>query len=364
LIFCLGAVYLTPHGSRLLGVPLISTEYASQYISELRIRPFENLFNFQVSLFSWNLFGLFNILLLFTLLSLGNSILKLQVRISNVIMLAGGFFLLTKAGRLTYEFVLISLPFLRAFPWKLSLVYLNKGVKSAWVIMILIFLFLPLFWIKDSFKNPPKSPFSSINLPEGVAIFLNRIFAGGSVLNHPNKGGYLEWMLYPKYKIFMDMEVPFLFTDEDFFVAHHAFSNEEVLRKVLFEYDPSFITAPIVREKFKEIIKKFPDYEMVFFDYAEVLYVNKRHFPEIAVRYLIKGIDPFALSSKGIDLALKKKSKDALLQDLQKLLEIYPKCFLKNQAMGMIYNKYGDYRKALPHSEALIQNFPESPMGC
>jgi tetratricopeptide (TPR) repeat protein len=170
-------------------------------------------------------------------------------------------------------------------------------------------------------------------------------------------------MVNPKYKIFMDMEVPFLFADEDFFMAHHAFGNEEVLSKILWQYDPSFISVPILSERFKDIIKKFPDYELVFFDYAEVLYLNKRHYPEIAAKYRIKDIDPFELSSKSIDAALRKTSKDSLLQDLDKLLQIYPDCLLKNQIMAMAYNKGGEYKKAVSYADAVIRSFPESPVG-
>jgi len=246
---------------------------------------------------------------------------------------------------------------------RISFAHLNKRLKFICAIIMAIVLVLPLLWLKDFFNNRPQFPFSSNQLPQGVVTFLNHISVSGSIFNHPNKGGYLQWMVNPKYKIFMDMEVPFLFADEDFFMAHHAFSNEEVLSKILWRYDPSFISVPILIERFKGIIKKFPDYELVFFDYAEVLYLNKRHYPEIAAKYRIQDIDPFELSSKSIDAALQKTTKDSLLQDLNKLLKIYPDCLLKNQIMAMAYNKGGEYKKAVPYADTVIRTFPESPVG-
>lgn len=363
LVCGMGAVYLTPHGSKLMGVPIIPTDFASQYITELRKLSLNDLLTFQIPTVFSPSTPTFNLLFALALISAGKSILKMRLRISHLLMLVGGIILLNKATRFIYEFVLFSLPFLRFFPLQISLSHFNRRAKLTWAIIIAIALFLPLLWLKDFFNNKPKFPFSAKNLPQGVVTFLNHISASGSILNHPNKGGYIQWMVNPHYKIFMDMEVPFLFTDEDFFLAHQAFTNEEVLAKILFKYDPSFITVPIVSERFKGIIKKFPDYQLVFFDYAEVLYLNKRHYPEMAAKYQIKDIDPFELSSKSIDVALKKKSQDSLLQELDKLLQIDPDCLLKNQVMAMVYNKAGEYKKALPYADAVIRNFPESPMG-
>ncbi len=363
LVFCMATVYITPHGPRLMGVPLIPTDFAAQYVSELKKIPLNELLTFQVlKVFSAST-TTFNIVFVLAFFSAAKSILRGHLRISHLIMLAGGIILLTKATRFIYEFAILSLPFLRLCPMHFSLPHLHGKLRFAWSIAIVIVLSLPLLWLNDFFGNKPKFPFSPSQLPQGIVAFLNRIPAGGSILNHPNKGGYLQWMINPRYKIFMDMEVPFLFADEDFFTAHHAFGNEEVLKKILWQYDPSFITVAIVSERFKGIIDKFPDYELIFFDHAEVLYLNKSHYPEIAAKYRIKEIDPFELSRKSVDATPQKTDQDSFLQEMDHLLQIDPECLLKNQIMAMVYNKRGEYKKALPYAEAVIRNFPESGMG-
>ncbi len=363
LICCMATVYLTPHGAALMGVVVTPTDYASQYINELKIQPFKNFFSFYISPFSSNPLEFFNLLFILALISLGHSILRLRVKISHLVMIGGGFFLISKASRLIYEFAFLSLPFLRAFPWRISLdQFIGKAKLIAVLSTMLVFL-LPPVWLKSFFIHPPKFPFSEQRLPTGVTAFLNRISVGGTVLNHPNKGGYLQWMLYPNYQIFMDMEVPFLFTDEDFLIAHNAFSNEEVFKKIILKYRPSFISVPITEGKFKEIIEKYPDYKLVFFDHAEVLYADSKQLSGIAAKYAIKDVDPFELSSKGIDLAIHKKGGEALLQVLCTLLEINPECSLKSQVVGMIYNKRGEYQQALSYADSMIRNAPESSMG-
>jgi tetratricopeptide (TPR) repeat protein len=150
--------------------------------------------------------------------------------------------------------------------------------------------------MKNLFSNQPKYPFSPINLPHGVSEFLIQVNKTGTVLNPPSNGGYLQWMLYPKYKIFMDMHVPFLFTDDDLFVAQNATTNTVSLGKFIQNYNPTFITLPR-KSYYKNIIRNYSEYVPVFFDDSEILWVNKNQLPDIADKYQFKTIDPFTLGS-------------------------------------------------------------------
>jgi hypothetical protein len=359
LLLSIGAVYFTPHGADLIGIPLISTEYASQYISELRPINIHELLSFQPT----NLWPtIFNILLILACIALGISITQGGMRISHVLLLAGGAILLTKGLRFTYEFALLSLPLLRAHPIRISLARLGSRKKWVALFVMILILALPVLGLKSYFSNRPKFPLSPVDLPQGVTTFLKSLAVGGFILNHPNNGGYIQWILYPKYKIYMDMEVPFLFTDDDFFMAVNVFTCEEVLRKTISRYNPSFITVPHDRKEFKELVKKFPDYTAVFFDQAEVLYINQRHYPSLAAKYRLN-IDPFELFGKPIDVMIGLKGKDLLLQDMFKLTEIYPDCLTTNQILAMLYHKEGEYPKAIAHADRMIQNFPDAPMG-
>jgi tetratricopeptide (TPR) repeat protein len=161
----------------------------------------------------------------------------------------------------------------------------------------------------------------------------------------------------------MDMEVPFLFKDEDMFMASNAFSDEKILRKILLNCDPAFIMVPIVKKGFKGVIKKFPDYVMVFFDQVGVLYINKRHYPDLGLEYELKNVDPYEIIGRNIQEIMNKKDKDSLLKDLFKIVKIYPDCLITNQVLAKIFNNEGEYQKAIPHAEAIIRNFPETPTG-
>ncbi|MGC8810342.1 MAG: tetratricopeptide repeat protein, partial [bacterium] len=235
----------------------------------------------------------------------------------------------------------------------------NKIILGLFIIFCLS---LPLILLINYFQNRPKFPLSTINLPTGITAFLKNLPITGSLLNHPNNGGYLIWELYPQYKIFMDMEVPFLFTDEDFFMAANAFSDEEVLRKIIAKYSPSFISAPQTQKDFKNLIKKFPNFVPIFFDQAEVLYINQKTHPEIASKFKLQ-IDPFDLFGKKIEDMLNLKGKDILLDEILRLNKIYPECLLTNQILSMFYNKEGDYHSSIKYADRIIDNYPDAPIG-
>lgn len=362
LVLSMIAVFVTPHGSRLIGIPFISIEDASQYINEFRRLTLSDLLSFQAPMLSLSQQTIFNILLVLGCLSVIMSIVKKNIRLSHLLMFIGGVFLLTKGVRFVYEFSLLCMPVLRTALLSQTESLERKLPRPLHALILAVLIIVPFMYFKGAIFNQPKYPFSHKNLPHGVAIFLRHINTGGSVLNHPNNGGYLQWMLYPQYKIFMDMEVPFLFTDEDLYIASNSLRDEEVLRKVISRYNPSFITVHIGNTNFKDIIKKFPGYILVFFDDSEVLYVNRKQYPEIAEKYSLKDIDPFSLIGKNID-SINERERNLLKKSLLKVIEIYPDNGVANQVVSIIYNKQGDYNKAISYAEAIIKNYPESPTG-
>jgi len=359
LILSLTAVYLTPHGSKLIGIPFVSTENASQYINELRPIKFLDFFYFHFTKPDPTIINIFFVLIFS---STAISIAHKKIKISHLVLLAGGVFLLTKGIRFIYEFVLLSLPILRAFPLRISMESLKEKTKIIAIVGMILILCLPFLVLKNFFKNPPKYPLSLVNLPAGITTFLNHLAVAGYVLNHPNNGGYFLWTLNKNYKIFMDMEVPFLFTDEDFFMAANAFSNEEVLKKIIVKYSPSFISVPQNQKEFKDLIKKFPDFKPIFFDQAEVLYINQKHYPDIADKYKLN-IDPFDLFGQTIEAMINLKGKEILLNDVLRLNKIYPECMMTNQILSMYYNKEGDYQSSIKYVDRIIDNYPDAPMG-
>ncbi len=289
------------------------------------------------------------------------NIVKKQIRLSHFIILVGGFILLSKGIRFINEFVLLSLPALKTK----NLIPLNEAKRKPSSVLSIIFAFLliavPYSHMKNLFSNQPKYPFSPINLPHGISEFLIKANKTGTVLNSPSSGGYLQWMLYPKYKIFMDMHVPFLFTDDDLFVAQNATTNTVSLGKFIQNYNPTFITLPR-KFYYKNIIRNYSEYVPVFFDDSEILWVNKNQLPDIADKYQFKTIDPFTLGSIQVN-QLKKNNKDNLLNELLTYTEIYPHSRIVNRALARLYTDKGLHDKVMQFVQLLIQDFPEMSDG-
>jgi len=358
------AVFLTPHGGRLLSRPWISTASASAYIQELAPLNPQDLLSANLSMMTPSLHTLFNLFLLITGLSGLASLSHRSFRISHWILCLAGIGLLAKGLRFMNECLLLSLPLLKANPPFPAGLLAGKIARPVYLASLFLTLFIPTMLVVGVFSNRPRYPFSHRDLPQGVVTFLHSLNVGGTVLNHPNNGGYLQWMLYPTYRIFMDMEVPFLFTDEDAYLAQQMFADETVLRKVLSRYSPSFIVVPNTSREFPKLIKSFPQYVLVFFDDVEVLYLNDDHHPALARRYELKALDPFALFEQPLDAILEnEEDRVPRMGEARRLLELYPDARSLNHFVGLVLKQDRAYDRILPHAQAILRQFPESPVG-
>ena len=364
LVASMAAVFITPHGIKLIRVPFISTEYASAYMKELGKISIDQVLYFNFSSPSSIHSSIFNILLISICLAVIINLFKKSIKVKHILLFLGGVVLLAKGNRFTVEFILLSLPCIK-LEKKLTLHPAGRTGSILLFILTAFFLFFVPFKLLD-FKGLPKYPFSNSNLPHGVTSFLNHIDKKGTVMNFPVNGGYLQWMLYPDYKIAMDMEVPFLFSDDDYFKVRHSFLNEVCLRKFISTYNPAFIAAPWKPAAFKKFfnthIRQFPEYVPVFFDEIEALYVNKQKLPEIADKYQLKKIDPFMLVSSGIS-RISDDDKDPVFNELLKMWDISPDSRIVNWAIASVYNTSGNYDKSALYIEVLVKEFPERPEG-
>lgn len=362
-LLTIAAIYVTPHGANLFGVTLTRTLFTAEYINELRSMHIGDFFLFQLS--SSGLFWqtVINLLIILAVVSLFLSVRRKQIRISHLLLMAGGIILLSKGVRFYFEFALLLLPLFRSNPLIIPAIDDHKKVKITWAIFLAVILLSPIVVLASYYKNPPSYPFSTNRLPQGIITFLNKIPAQGKVLNHPNLGGYLQWTLYPQYKIFMDMQVPYVFKDEDLHAAVLAFTNAEVLSMLIAQYEPTFIMPYLLNRDIRQGIEKYPQYKLVFFDHVAALYMHAGHYPDLTRKYEIKNIDPFELVGKNIETMMGAEHRQGFLEDVSKILKIYPECYMGNQLMAMVYLKDNEFKKALVHAEVIIQHFPESQMG-
>lgn len=377
------SVLCTPHGWRLLTVPFARIDSFPGYVNEMAKLAFHDIASFEVRMLMPPTATLFNFLLVAGAFAGLAAMSRRTLRLSHALLAIGGAFLLTKGVRFRYECVLLMLPLLKTqlpFAPNNFVQQLSKPLYFAYASLLLIPLFV-LTMMRYQYR--PRYPAALETLPEGVATFLQTLEAEGRVLNHPNHGGYLEWRLYPRYRIFTDMQ-GMLFTDEDMRVSMTAFQHEDTLRTVLARYEPSFISVQLEETAFPKVIEAFEDYALVFFDDIEALYANRRHYPAIVDRYALKHLDPFTLmqmneeelfgqdtetspSLEGPKARMRRlfhsKDRVSLRDELERQVVVYPDGVLTHRLLGLLHKDQKQYEQTLGHAEHLIRIVPASALG-
>lgn len=368
LIGTLYTVFLTPRLIELIKAPFSITygNAINQHLYVAELIPLD-----LKGIFAFSLFPLVNItasfqhlLIIASFCSVIICLFKRELRLSHLIIFIASIFLLIKHGRFVYEFVLLNMPLVSHGLKSVTKPSENREDvpnRAAPAIMLLIMVVIPLLVYWSQFKNRPAYPLSRTNLPVGVAQFLNDLGIGGKIMNEPNTGGYLPWAIDKKYRIYMDMELA-LFSDNDFAFINNAFNNENTFRLFVKKYDPDFISVALGRSNFKELIGKFKEFRLVFFDDREVLYMNTKHFPDMTETYEIKYIDPF----KYQETKYSGESQERLLNvstEAMRLKKLYPEGSIVNSIIANILMVNSRHENALPYADAIIRHYPESPTG-
>jgi len=362
---------LTPHGPALLRVPLTPTDDASEYIRELARMSVPDIFSFQIDFMQPTHHTVFNVLLWSSISIAAVGVASRRVRVSHLLLWAGGIALTFRGYRFMSEYALLALPMFRAVALPGARAAVQRLPRPAQLAAMAVAMLLPLRFVMMTFLDRPAYPVSFRDLPRGIVTFLQSAGADGRVLNYPDTGGYLEWALVPRYRIFMDMQIPFLFTDDDMQLVTAAYFSPAALREVLRRYDPGFITVPLRFSSFKEVIKHVPDYAPVFFDDVEVLYAHRGRHPDLVAAYELKALDPYRVALAepeelvdGTDEApVNDEARAAMLEELRRVVSLYPACGIANHLLAWIDHKAGRDESALEYADAIIREFPESTAG-
>ena len=361
LLLSLYAVFLTPFGSDLLFSPFKSAPNQHLYIIELKKLQLLELLNFDFRTVTTSFTALSNLLILAATTSFIVGLITRKIKISHFLLFVGGLYLLSRADRFRYEIILLSLPLIKSYLPFSSELQSKKIAGLGKTVAVLVICFISFLFLHNVFRPRAHYPSTTSNVPAGIAAFLTHVKVGGKVLNDPGHGGYLQWELGDEYRIYMDMEM-MLFTDEDFFQAVNAFLKPEVLGQVVASHRPSFIAPLITNSNFNEVIKKFPNYEPVFFDDVAVLFVDKTRHHEVAEHYKLSTLNPFNL--KRIDIGSLPDDKAALmLAEIKELEAIFPTGELVNQLLVQFARRNKDYDLAVKHAGQLVQYFPERQIG-
>jgi len=365
LISVLYTIFATPGITKLVQIPFSvsfqNAAYQHLYVAELLSTSFRDFLMFSPVSIQGIVLLLQNMIVLMVLVFLIISVWKKKLRISHAILFLGAIVLLSKHKRFTYEFTLLSIPLMRCgvqmIAEKIELP--RRFINVALPVVVVV---LPLLIFNGILGNRPKYPFSSTNLPAGNVRFLNQHFPnGGRILNDPNTGGFLPWALRSNFKIYMDMQMS-LFSDLDFATVQNAFYNEQVFKSFIGKYNPSFISASLNRPELKKIVMTDERFVPVFFDHAEVLYVNNAHYAELVRKYALKTIDPFHYQQ--IKYAeISADTRLAIFTEASRIQKEDPANFGANYIMASIYIVKEKFDLALFHAETLISYYPELSYG-
>ncbi len=364
LISVLYTIFITPGFVELIQIPFSvsfeSAAYQHLYVNELKPIPLQHYFIFAPVTIRGIISMMQNAIVFLSVGFLLISLWKRKLRISHAILFAGAILLLARHNRFTCEFTLLSIPLLRHGA---NLIATRVQIPRKMVNLALpgIVVLLPLMIFHGILGTRPAYPFSPSNLPTGVVRFLNTHASGGRILNEMNTGGYLPWALKPEFKIFMDMQMT-IFSDTDFAELQHTFYDINTFRAFIRKYDPSFISVSIYKVESQEIIAQDKRFVPVFFDHAEVLFVNKNHHKDLAERYALKAIDPFHYweidyASVGAE-RLEKMYSEAL-----RIFEQDPENYRANNILSSILVVRRQFDQAMRHAEAIVRNYPELSHG-
>jgi tetratricopeptide (TPR) repeat protein len=159
----------------------------------------------------------------------------------------------------------------------------------------------------------------------------------------------------------MDMQMT-IFSDTDFAAAQNAFFDVNTFKAFIQQYDPSFISVSLNRPQFKNIVATDKRFVPVFFDQAELLYVNKVHYSDLAERYALKAIDPFHYGDViYADESAEKLSK--IFSEASRIFEQDPDNYRANHILSSISVVRRQYDKAMSYAETIIRLYPEQSHG-
>ena len=350
-------VLVTPHGVALLATPFAEVSFAGRYIEELRPVDPWSLLQFSLNGLAVTQASLRSLLLVLAGVAALASLRRATLRPAHLLLLAGGSVLLLRMQRFSMEFALLALPLLGAYrPPSLGF-----GAFPRWLALGLVALvsILPCRYLVEIFATRCAFPVCTRGLPAGAVAFLAHVGATGDVLNHPNEGGYLEWELYPRQKIFVDLQTPFLFPDGAIFAADQAFQDPVVLAGLVGVYAPAFLLVPNQIRGFASIAASFPDYAPVFVDDACVLYASAAQNPALVERYRLRAIDPFALDVPGAPDDPESLARAEA--ELRRINEINPTGGRTGVFEGVLALERGDTDTALRRADELLRTLADRP---
>lgn len=361
IIVSLYAILFTPAGLSLLAKPFASPPFHELSVIELASQPLVKFLDFFFFPDGRLVGTAAHVLVVASVVgAVGLAVLR-RLRLGRLVLLVGGLALLPMMQRFTFEFMVIALPVLGD---ALS-VWLERSRKQ-WderlvAAVCLAVVALTLWSTGEYLGNRPSFPVEKSRLPEGVCNFLMTQGPGGRIYNVPNPGGYLQWRLYPKYAIGMDMQT-MLFSTSDLYSASAAFGDKTVLERMLVRYDPGFLLSYVGDKEFKKVVAAFPQFVQVYFDDVLVLYADANKYPVLARDFRLEVLDHTDWQSDDFE-KMDERKRDKALAECQRLLQFYPEGLTANAIAAKILLAQNSPALAEIHADTALRYYPDRFMG-
>ncbi|MES9956128.1 MAG: hypothetical protein ABW086_03675 [Sedimenticola sp.] len=353
LLLCGAATLINPHNIAILASSFKTPELTTEFINELM--PLNTAILHTLTLNDFILLPtegltIISFIALFAALKLA---LIRSLRVSHLILLIGGAYLLTRGTRLAWEWSLLILPMIsawsRTFKWKIDIP--GRGHLALSVLLAISIVPFTSFGSKIDLSRT--YPFEDSGLPTGITQFLSDYGAKGNIIIPPSDAGHIQWILYPDILIHSDMEYP-PFNEIDFIEVSTAFNSKESLSRTLQTYRIDFIAAPNYHTPFAEIIKAIPEYAPVFIGDEYILYANRQFQSKMVDEYTIETINPYNLTDNSID-------NNKAIETLLSIADRHPDIFRTHHALARLLLIEERYEEALSVTSTMLKRFPDNP---
>lgn len=358
LLAALAALFATPHGSALFPLAFAPTEFASQYIGEMARPSWASLARLEFDGLTPVAATPITLLLLALLVSLVAQLAARSLSLARLLLAGFGLLLLSRGIRFMPEATLLLLPLLRETGGLLAWRAESRAARWAAAALGALLLAPPLAYAwRQQVPAGGSWPMARGNQPHGVVAFLNQLPATGRVMNHPNHGGYLLWALDRRYPFHMDLEVAFLFTDQDVFEISTAFSNPEGLAAYLARHRPAFVAAGLSERDLPRLMAAHPDYRPLFFDDQAILLGDRRQLGAAIDGLELRWADPYRLAEAPLEQA-PAEVRAGLTQELARMAAIAPGVLSIETALARLDLAAGRPAAARERAERILRERP------
>lgn len=343
-----GALLLTPYGVADFGVALKGSVLGVASGSTTQV------LNYDWLPWSWqaNPHFLFAVAVCALLLLLGRSALRLR----DLLLLGGLAVMGFRLNRHTPFFLLAMAAFLPLYVAAIGSRMAARwpqcaGTTARWAVLglALVLLFLPARGISNEsgFFNVGLSEW---HVPVAAAEFLRQEKLPGRIFNDYVWGGYLEWQLFPDYRVYWDARqsdpqifaegIRLMAADPDWPAVRAVLDRDEIDVIVL---PPVHYVAGYRQGRFLDPLRADPDWALVFADGPAVIFVR------------VAAVDAAWLVAHRLPVG---RIEEVILDLTGNLLKDNPRLYRANGERARIFLERRDYPRALAELERYMALCP------